>query len=413
MAISVNPGERAAPAEILLGTFDTGKVRCMPKKAPTRPTPARRAGGQGDNTAAIEGNASAAFAARFAQRFAADFYRSGLAGYTVSSIGVGTYLGECTAADDAAYENAIVTAIDEGVNLIDTAINYRCQRSERAVGRAVQQSLKTGTPRDAIVICTKGGYLPLADRPPESREEYRLYLKREFFDTGILTPDDVVSGGHSLAPSFLRDAIARSRKNLGLDTIDVYYLHNPEQQLAGMTHASLRERLRAAFMVLEDAVSRGDIRMYGCATWTGLRVPPTNKGHLSLQELVTIAREIAGDGHHFRVIQMPINLGMPEGIRLETQSVGRTGTLMPALNAAAELGLSVMASASLMQAQLTHDLPPSMRELFPSQRTDAQRALSFVRSLPGITSALVGVRSIPHLKENLESAEPAERPARR
>ena len=385
----------------------------MPRRAPAHSTPAHRGAGQGDNSAAIEGTASAAYAAGFAQRYASDFYRSGLASYTLSSIGVGTYLGECTAADDAAYESAISAAITEGVNLIDTAINYRCQRSERCVGRAVQQIVKTGVPRDAIVICTKGGYLPLSDHPPESRDEYRLYLKREFFDTGILTPDDVVSGGHSLAPSFLRYAIARSRRNLGLDTIDLYYLHNPEQQLAVMTHASLHERLRAAFMVLEDAVSRGDIRMYGCATWAGLRVPPTSKGHLSLQELVTIARDIAGDEHHFRAVQMPVNLGMPEAIRLATQRVGKREELVPALEAAAELGLSVMASASLMQAQLTRDLPPSMRELFPSQRTDAQRALSFVRSLPGITSALVGMRSIPHLKENLESAESAEKSARR
>lgn len=385
----------------------------MPRKAPTRSTPHQRGGSQGVGAVVIEGSASAAYAARFAPRYASDFYRSGLSGYTLASIGVGTYLGECTATDDAAYASTITAAIDEGVNLIDTAINYRCQRSERVVGQAVQQSLKNGTPREAIVICTKGGYLPLADHPPESREDYRLYLKREFFDAGVLTPDDVVSGGHSLAPSFLRYAIARSRKNLKLDTIDLYYLHNPEQQLAVMTHASLRERLRAAFMVLEDAVSRGEIRLYGCATWAGLRVPPSSKGHLSLQELVTIARDIAGDDHHFRAVQMPINLGMPEAIRLPTQTVGKSDKLVPALDAAAELGLSVIASASLMQAQLTHDLPPSMRELFPSQRTDAQRALSFVRSLPGITSALVGMRSIPHLKENLESAEPAERSAQR
>ena len=385
----------------------------MPKRAPTRSTLSRRGAGQGDKTAAIEGHAVDAYIAKFAQRYASDYYRPGLAGYTLSSIGVGTYLGECTAADDTAYENVITAAIGEGVNLIDTAINYRCQRSERCVGRAVQQSLKNGTPRDAIVICTKGGYLPLADRPPESREEYQLYLKREFFDTGILTPDDVVSGGHSLAPSFLRYAIARSRTNLGLDTIDLYYLHNPEQQLAVMTHASLHERLRAAFMVLEDAVSRGDIRTYGCATWTGLRVPPTSKGHLSLQELVTIARQIAGDEHHFRAVQLPVNLGMPEAIRLATQTVGKRDKLVPALDAATELGISVIASASLMQSQLTRDLPPSMRELFPSQRTDAQRALSFVRSLPGITSALVGMRSVAHLEENLASAEPAERSTRR
>jgi predicted aldo/keto reductase-like oxidoreductase len=90
-----------------------------------------------------------------------------------------------------------------------------------------------------------------------------------------------------------------------------------------------------------------------------------------------------------------------------TQEIGSKKSLVPALEAAPSLGLSVMASASLMQAQLTHDLPASMRELVPSQETDAQRALAFVRSLHGVTTALVGTRSRQHLDENLASAERA------
>jgi aryl-alcohol dehydrogenase-like predicted oxidoreductase len=267
--------------------------------------------------------------------------------------------------------------------------------------------IESGTPRDALVVCTKGGYLPLSEKPPESREDYRSYLKHEFFDPGILSPDDVVAGGHSIAPPFLKYAIAKSRANLGVQTIDLYYLHNPEQQLAVVPPAFLRERLRAAFMVLEDAVSRGQIRAYGCATWNALRVLPTSKSHLSLKDLVEIAREVAGERHHFRAVQMPINLAMPEAVRLPTQEAGGNGHLVPALEAATALGLSVISSASLMQAQLTRDLPPSMRELFPLQRTDAQRALTFVRALPGVTTALVGTRSVEHLAENLASAERA------
>lgn len=208
-----------------------------------------------------------------------------------------------------------------------------------------------------------------------------------------------------MAPAFLRYSIERSKKNLGVQSIDLYYLHNPEQQLAAVSPASLRERLRAAFMVLEDAVSRGEIRAYGCATWQALRLAPGAKAHLSLQDLEMIAREVAGERHHFRAVQMPVNLAMPEAFREPTQELGKKGTLVPALEAASALGLSVIASASLMQAQLTKDLPPSMHELFPAQRTDAQRALAFVRSLPGVTSALVGTRSLLHLAENLESAD--------
>src|SRR5438105_1135237 len=357
-----------------------------------------------DNSAA---SATEEYAARFADRYVPAFYRKSAAGDVVSSIGIGTYLGACTADDDAAYADAIAGAIASGVNLIDTAINYRCQRSERAVGAALQRALSQGMPREALVVCSKGGFLPLADKPPESRDHYRAYLKREFFSTEILTPDDVVAGGHSIAPGFLRYSIERSRKNLGVQSIDLYYLHNPEQQLAAVSPSSLRERLRAAFMVLEDAVSRGEIRAYGCATWQALRVPPGSKAHLSLQDLDAIAREVAGDGHHFRAVQLPINLAMSEAFREPTQQIGKRRALVPAVEAAVALGLTVVASASLMQAQLTKDLPPSMHALFPAQRTDAQRAIAFVRSLPGVTSALVGTKSLQHLAENLESADRA------
>jgi aryl-alcohol dehydrogenase-like predicted oxidoreductase len=374
----------------------------MAKKGSIRAMPSPH--GALTDTNAVSTSAAAEYAAKFSDRYVPDFYRGKIATSIVSSIGVGTYLGECTVEDDAAYTDVIASAIGSGVNLVDTAINYRCQRSERAAGAAIRHAVAAGTPRDAIVVCTKGGYLPLADHPPQSREAYRTYLKEEFFERGVLTPDDVVSGGHSIAPSFLRYAMARSRENLGVETIDLYYLHNPEQQIAAVTASSFRERLRAAFMVLEDAVSRREIRAYGCATWNALRVPPSSKGHLSLNDLVVIAREIAGEEHHFRAVQMPINLGMPEAFRHKTQALAN-GHVVSAIEAATELGLSVIASASLMQAQLTRDLPASMRELFPTQHTDAQRALAFVRSLPGVTSALVGMRSMQHLAENLGSAE--------
>jgi Aldo/keto reductase family len=85
--------------------------------------------------------ASAEYTAEFARRFAPqlvpDFYRQAHDGITISSIGIGTYLGECSEVDDERYADTIARAIAAGVNLVDTAINYRCQRSERAVGTAI------------------------------------------------------------------------------------------------------------------------------------------------------------------------------------------------------------------------------------------------------------------------------------
>lgn len=352
------------------------------------------------------------FRGRFEASFAPDFFRATTFGPTVSSIGIGTYLGDNTDADDAAYESAIQAAIGAGVNLIDTAINYRCQRSERAIGAAIQQIIALGTAtREELVVCSKGGYIPLDRTPPATREEYLRYVRREFIDQEIVRPDEIVGGGHSLAPRFVRYCLAKSRQNLGLRTIDIYYVHNPGQGLAGESGTELQNRLRGAFGVLEEAVARSEIGVYGCATWDELRLPPGSAGHLSLETLVGLARDVAGDGHHFRAVQVPINLAMPEAVRNPTQPLGADHRLVTVVEAAAELGLTVVASASLMQSRLTTGLPEALRDHFPNATTDAQRAIEFTRTLPGVTVALVGMKTVGHVGENLEAARRSRSPA--
>jgi aryl-alcohol dehydrogenase-like predicted oxidoreductase len=344
---------------------------------------------------------TARYRARHAERYARDFYRAGPAGFTLSSIGIGTYLGDDTDETDGAYADAVRLAIASGINVIDSAINYRCQRSERAIGRALHGVFVAGDVlRDEVVVCTKGGYVPLDEYPPATPEGYQGYLRREFYARSVMTSKDVVSGGHCLTPSFLQECLTRSRANLGLDVVDVYYVHNPEQQLAAVSYDELLDRLRGAFMWLEECVDRGEIGVYGCATWQGLRVEPGARGYIGLADLVQLAREIAGDAHHFRMIQLPINLAMPEAVRVPTQQLPG-GKLVTVLEAARELGLSVTASATLMQSQLAANLPPAVRELFPTLATDAQRAVAFVRSVPGVTTALVGMKQRGHVEENL------------
>lgn len=314
---------------------------------------------------------------------------------------MGTYLGDCDDAEDARYVTVLSAGVERGINVIDTAINYRCQRSERAVGRAIKKLVGDGVARDELVIATKGGYIPLDGQPPATREQYDSFLRSEYFDRGIMTPSDVVSGGHSITPAFIADQIQRSSQNLGIATIDIYYLHNPEQQCSALDRVKFRARLSEAFRELESQVEQGAIRAYGCATWNGFRQPAESTGHLNLEEIVGIAREIAGTSHHLHFVQLPINLAMSEGVRSPTQTVG--GKQVSLLEAATELGVAVIASASLMQAQLAKGLPAALANAFPSLNTDAQRAIAFVRSLP-LSCALVGMRSLNHLTENLGAA---------
>lgn len=340
---------------------------------------------------------------------APEHFRTGIGGLTVSSVGVGTYLGHPDDATDAEYEAALVAAVRLGVNVIDTASNYRAQRSERAVGRALTALIAAGTAaRDEVVVCSKLGYLAFDGAyPPDAKR----WLHDAYVASGLLSPGDVVGGGHSLAPRYLEHQLERSRANLGVETIDLLYLHNPESQLATVERPEVLARIGRAFGVLERAVADRKIGAYGVATWSGLRVAPTAREYLSLAELVALAEREAGRDHHFRAVQLPCNLAMTEAVTTRHQPVGaHVGSLV---EAADHHGLSVVASASLLQGKLVGPLPAVLATAMAGCATDAQRAVQFVRSTPGITTALVGMRHQAHVEENLALAQlaPASRDA--
>jgi predicted aldo/keto reductase-like oxidoreductase len=124
--------------------------------------------------------------------------------------------------------------------------------------------------------------------------------------------------------------------------------------------------------------------------------------------LVKLARDVAGAGHHFQAVQLPVNLALSEAVRTPTQRIDdRPFTV---LEAASELGVAVVASATLLQAKLASKLPQQMREALPGFSSDAQRAIAFVRGLPIIASALVGMRSAGHIRENLGAARATHSP---
>jgi aryl-alcohol dehydrogenase-like predicted oxidoreductase len=353
---------------------------------------------------ALAGRATAAGTARYAQRFlgttaAEGHFRSAL-GLSLSSIGCGTYLGDLSDAVDESYRSALVEAVRRGCNVLDTAVNYRAQRSEIALGLAVADLVDGGEfARDELVIASKGGFIAYRlSRPGDPVQ----YVYDNLIATGVAAPDDLAGGIHCMTPNYLSQQIAWSLRNTGLRTLDIYYLHNPETQLAFVDHTTFRNRLQLAFARLEEEVASGRIGCYGVATWEGLRRPPMSTGYVSLEIMVRIAVEVAGPDHHFRVVQFPLNAAMTECATFRNQPV--RNELSTALNAADALGLTVVTSASVMQAQMTGRLPATLAEGFPQLSTGVQRALQFTRSLPGVTTALVGMRHAEHVRENLALA---------
>jgi aryl-alcohol dehydrogenase-like predicted oxidoreductase len=349
------------------------------------------------NRGMIPGHATAdgtqAFAGRFPEAERQGFFRVAN-GWRVSSLGLGSYLGGLDDETDVAYYSAVVDALRGGINFFDAAINYRHQRSERAIGSALRMLLREGeTQRGEFVVCTKAGFLTPGALPDLE-----------------MAPEDVVRNVHCLRPDFLRDQIERSRENLGLECVDVHYLHNPETQLAALDRDVVLGRIRAAFEMLEQCVADGWIQAYGTATWDGYRRRDPPDPGLQLAELVGLAREVAGDGHHFRFIQLPFNLGMVEAYSVANQRDGQGG-MRPVLELAGELGVHVVSSASILQSRLAQGLPEQTKTIFAEAQTDAQRAIQFARSAPNVVSALVGMSQREHVEENLGVSRFAPMPA--
>ena len=321
-------------------------------------------------------------------------------GLWLSSVGIGTYLGNHDAAADDLYRRAVIRSVELGSNVIDSAINYRFQRSERAIGAALKELAAKGFGRSEIAVATKGGFLPFDGSPPS---DVRSYFIETFVKPGIASPSDLAAGCHCMTPAYLLNQLDCSRANLDVDCIDIYYVHNPETQAAAVSREEFKGRLFEAFGALEGAVATGKIRMYGTATWNAYRNAPETKEYLSLCEVVEVARKAGGDGHHFKVIQLPFNLAMLEALTKKNQTVD--SEQLSTLEAAQRLGITVMCSASMLQGQLARNLPPFVGEVFTGLETDAQRSLQFVRSTPGVVTALVGMKQLHHVEENLKVAE--------
>lgn len=139
-----------------------------------------------------------------------DTRKLGQGNVRVGSIALGAmaFAGWYANGDDDAGVRAIQHAIDEGITLIDTAEVYGGGKSEALVGRAIRDR------REKAVVATKA------------------------------------SKG---SPAYLHEAIDRSLKHLGLDHVDLYYLHRVDPEVA----------IEDSVGAMADMVRAGKVRAIG------------------------------------------------------------------------------------------------------------------------------------------------------
>jgi len=313
----------------------------------------------------------------------------------LSNVGIGTYLGDADARTDQLVTNAVKQSILSGINVIDTAINYRAQKAERSVGKALLELIEEQKiSRDHVFLSSKNGYVT---NDADVNLGFWEYVKEEYSQKGVIKEGDVTSGYHCMTPSYLSDQLDRSLKNLGIECLDLIYLHNAvEGQIKDVSKEQFLENLKSVFELYEQKRDEGKIKFYGMATWECFRVTKDNQQYLSLEDTVNIARKIGGENHGFRFIQLPYNMHYDQALLGKNQIINDKQVSI--LEAAVSLGIGVFTSVPFMQGRLlAPGVMPEFNELKPSLR-----ALQFIRSSPGVLAPLVGQKSLEHVSENLE-----------
>ncbi|MDA0755930.1 MAG: aldo/keto reductase [Crenarchaeota archaeon] len=342
----------------------------------------------------ISGFATSTGTKTFSEKFLTENYNSFQDLY-LSNIGLGTYLGEPDSQTDMVVKDAVKKSILSGVNVIDTAINYRAQKSERSIGIALSELINENSiKREQVFVCTKNGYVT---NDGDIKEDFMQYVMRELGQPGIVKEGDISSGYHCMTVPYLQDQLERSLKNLNLECIDLMYLHNAVEGHPEMSQSQFLENLKKVFEFYEEKRKEGKIRFYGLATWECFRVISANSMFLSLEDVVKLAQDVGGSDHGFRFIQLPFNLHFDQAMLLKNQLVA--GMQKSILDSAHELGIGVFTSVPLMQGKLLEWA--KSKPLFATSSASVG-LLQFIRSTPGVLAPLIGQKSRIHVDENLE-----------
>ena len=269
-----------------------------------------------------------------------------------SKIGYGTYRVHD---QDETHVETLETAIGAGCNLIDTSSNYTDGGSETLIGVVLQKLISAGEiKREEVIVVSKVGYMQGQNLDQAQQRE----AAGNSWEEEVKYMDGC---WHCIHPDFLTDQWTRSTDRLGLETIDVYLLHNPEYFLSDAKNRASQsswdtigdtfyDRVYRAFIQMERFVADGKIRYYGISSNT-FPSPQTDLEHVSLNRVYDAAAKAAetvyGDHavSHFKVIQLPYNLLESEALTEANNEID--GKHIAALETAKSLGLGVLVNRPL------------------------------------------------------------------
>ncbi|MDR3345929.1 MAG: aldo/keto reductase [Campylobacteraceae bacterium] len=333
-----------------------------------------------------------------------------------SKLGFGTFKKEPYKEENYTfdYKDALKSAIRGGINVIDTAINYRYQQSEREVGELLGELFASGeVEREELIVCSKGGFIPLDFPFPKNPYEW---IEDNIIKKDYARADDIELDQHCMTPKFLKASLEKSLENLQIRCLDIYFLHNPETQLQKLGTKRFLKKIEEIFALFEALVAEGKMRSYGVAVWNAFTYDENNSEHINIESLCDIALKVGGEHHHFKYIQLPFNIAKTEGYRVKNQKM-KDGCYYTLLDAARKLTLGVIGSSSLLAMNLfKSSFKPEVGYLLDKDMrlaSDIELALQFVRSTKGIITSLFSSKASEHVRSNLNIANINAAPASR
>jgi voltage-dependent potassium channel beta subunit len=294
------------------------------------------------------------------------YRKVGKSGLKVSEISLGSWLTYGGTVENEMAKRCMTTALDNGVNFIDSAEIYAGGKAEEVIAQFFRDE---NVNRRNLVISSKVFW-------PTSK--------------------DITDWGNSRKN--IMNAIEDSLRRLNMDYIDIYFLHRYDHTTP----------VKETVMAMDDLIRAGKVRYWGTSVWTAAQ----------LERASAVAKEF---GVHKPIVEQPLYNMLSRFIELEIMPVAKThgmgftvfsplaqGLLTGKYNDGVPEG-SRGATSKWLNSYLTEENLRKVRKLSEIASaldiTTGQLALAWVLRRPEVSSAIVGATKSEHVIDNVGASE--------
>jgi hypothetical protein len=300
-------------------------------------------------------------------------------GLSLSSLGLGT--SRFYFSRDLDIMDVVMRSLELGCNVIDIAGNHGGGEACAVLRWPLRRALACGLiNREQLFLCGKAGFT----------EHLR--------DSATGKIRGWSRGDHCLTVDYLAWEFERQCHWMDVSRLDAFLLQNPEETLEAVSSETFWGLIKAAFGFFEKLIADGKLSFYGVSTAEAFRVERSNKRHIDLADLYCVADSVGGARHGFRVLELPVSVNHLEALDIPAHRAlgGSVIGDLPVLIWAERESMIVLASASLNGGRRLDALAGAVADITGIDDS-AANLLQIVRSLPGVTCALVGISSPIHL----------------